>query len=45
MDLTDIKSDMQFGDAFWHFANFVLPALVMAPGMVLAARLVYRNTG
>ena len=43
MDLTNIKSVMQIADTFWHLANFMLPALVMAPGMVLAARWVYRN--
>ncbi len=43
MNLTDIKSNMQFVDTLWHLVNFVLPALVMAPAMVLTARFVYRK--
>ncbi|MCK9514490.1 MAG: hypothetical protein WCZ18_03555 [Ottowia sp.] len=30
---------MTWGDLFWHLAGFLAPALVLAPAMVLACRL------
>lgn len=30
---------MSYADLFWHFAGLLAPALVLAPGMVLASRL------
>ena len=30
---------MTWGDLFWHVAGFLAPALVLAPAMVLACRL------
>lgn len=34
---------MGFLDLFWHLAGFVAPALVLAPGVVLASRLLVRQ--
>ena len=43
MDLTGIKNDMDFVDFFWHLTGFMLPALAVAPAVVLAARFMDRN--
>ena len=35
---------MDFADLFWHLANFVVPALVIGPGLALLSRVFWRKT-
>ena len=35
---------MDFADLFWHLANFVVPALIIGPGLALLSHVIWRKT-